>query len=934
MGRDEIILENAREHNLKGISLSIPKNTLTVITGPSGSGKSSLAFDTIYVEGQRRYIESLSSYARQFLGQHRPPKVESITGLSPAIAIDQKSTSKNPRSTVGTTTEIYDYLRVFYARVGTLYCPDSGMEIKSYTPSEITQELMKLPDKTKIHLLAPIIFQKKGGLKKEISSFQSLGFNRIRVDGKMQMLDDELQLVKSKKHTIEIVIDRLMMRDGIQKRLTDSIEYALKQGSGIMTVLIGDDKEKIFSEKNISPATRKQFSDLEPRLFSFNSPLGACGKCNGLGVKKTFDEKRLIVDAEISILDGAIPPVLSSRFLFKMLKRVAIAEKMDIKLPFNKLPKAFIQTLLYGSEKEYRFVFSSENSRFSFKKKFPGIINSLEKKYIETGSERLRRGLEKYMNVLICQSCLGKRLNNVALSTKIDGKNIMDICELTVEKIHHWIKNLKLSKNKQLIAERLLKEITTRLNFLMDVGLEYLSLNRAAMTLSGGESQRIRLATQIGSALSGVLYVLDEPSIGLHQRDNHRLLKTLSNLRDLGNTVLVVEHDEETIRRADFVIDMGPGAGVHGGDITAQGSLEKVLSSKKSLTAGFLNGNLKIDIPEVRRTLDDFIEIKGASQNNLEKMDVKIPLGGLICITGVSGSGKSTLIHEVLTPAIKHILNPSIYYHRNNYKSICGAEKINSIIELDQSPIGRTPKSNPATYTGFFSEIRKIFAATSESKVRGYRPGRFSFNLKGGRCEDCEGNGMKKIEMHFLPDVHVTCDSCQGRRYNSETLDILYRGKNIFDILSMTIQEAQEFFKNHKLIGRILCTLLNTGLGYMQTGQSATTLSGGEAQRLKLSRELAKRAKGHCLYVLDEPTTGLHFVDIKILLNAFLQLIDQGHTVIVIEHNLDVIKTADYLIDLGPEGGDKGGMIVAIGTPEEVAKNPKSYTGKYLKSYL
>ena len=703
MGINEITIEKAMEHNLKGVCLSIPKNTLTVITGPSGSGKSSLAFDTIYVEGQRRYIESLSSYARQFLGQYTPPKVESIIGLSPAIAIDQKGSSKNPRSTVGTVTEIYDYLRVLYARIGVLYCPDSGEKIRSYTPSDITKELMKLPEQTKIHILAPITFMKNKKLKEEISSFMDQGFNRIRINKKIQMLDEELKLNKSKKYDVEVVIDRLIIRKKIEKRLTDSIEYALKQGSGMITVLIGDNEERLFSEKNISPATKEIYPDLEPRLFSFNSPLGACQHCNGLGFKKTFDEKLLVVDPKVSILEGAIPALSSSnRFLFKMLRRVAKNEGVDINTPFNKLPKSFLKIIFQGSSKEYNFVFSSENSRFSFKKKFPGLISSLEKKYMETSSDRWRRNLEKYMNVLICQHCLGMRLNTIALSTKIEGKNIMDICGQTVKDIHYWITNLKLPQNKQIIAERLLKEIATRLSFLIDVGLDYLSLNRAAMTLSGGESQRIRLATQIGSALSGVLYVLDEPSIGLHQRDNYRLLKTLFNLRDLGNTVLVVEHDEDTIRQADFIIDMGPGAGVQGGQVIAKGDLGKVLSSKKSLTAGFLNGRLKIDIPKKRREVKDFIKIKEAFHNNLKKINVQIPLGGLICITGVSGSGKSTLIHEVLTPAIKNAINPNAYHRRNNFKTICGTDKINSIIELDQSPIGRTPKSNPATYTGFF----------------------------------------------------------------------------------------------------------------------------------------------------------------------------------------------------------------------------------------
>ena len=932
MAENYIKVENAREHNLKNVSVSIPKNTLTVITGPSGSGKSSLAFDTIYVEGQRRYIESLSSYARQFLGQHRPPLVESIRGLSPAIAIDQKTRSKNPRSTVGTVTEIYDYLRVLFARVGTLFCPDSNQEIRSYTPGEISRELMKLPDKTKIHILAPVSLDKKK-LKDVLNSFIADGFNRVRIDGKIQLIDEKCKLKRSS--TVEIIIDRISIRPDIEKRMTDSIEYALLKGEGSIIVLIGENEQRVFSEKNISPVTKKVYPELSPRLFSFNSPLGACPQCNGLGFKKTFDEKLLLVDSSLSLQESAIPLLISSsRFLFKMLKKVAQIEKIDIKKPVKDLPLSFKKIIFHGTDKEYRYSFSSENSRFSFKKRFPGLIANLEKKYHSTNSERTRKRFEHYMRVLLCPLCKGKRLNEIALSTKINGKNIMEICEQTAEDIYHWMKKLKLDKYKQVIAKRVVDEISNRLNFLIEVGLEYLSLNRAAMTLSGGESQRIRLATQIGSALSGVLYVLDEPSIGLHQRDNHRLLKTLRDLRDLGNTILVVEHDEDTIREADFIIDMGPGAGTHGGEIIASGNLSRILMSKKSLTATFLNGNDKISFQRKKKKFSDFITLKGGNHNNLKKLDVKIPLNGLICITGVSGSGKSTLIHEVLTPAIRHELNPSFFDNHGNYKSITGVDKIDSIIELDQSPIGRTPKSNPATYTGVFDEIRKLFSMTKESKIRGFAPGRFSFNVKGGRCEDCEGNGTKKIEMHFLPDVYVLCNTCQGNRYNRETLAILYKGKTISDVLNMTIEEAWSFFKNHSRINRILGTLLNVGLGYMKTGQPATTLSGGEAQRLKLSRELAKKTSGHCLYVLDEPTTGLHFADIKILLKAFFQLIDQGHTVVVIEHNLDVIKTADYIIDLGPGGGHHGGAIVAQGSPKEVAKDSSSHTGRFLESFL
>ena len=949
MSINEITVRNAREHNLKSVSVSIPKHTLTVITGPSGSGKSSLAFDTIYVEGQRRYIESLSSYARQFLGQHQPPEVESISGLSPAIAINQKTISKNPRSTVGTVTEIYDYMRVLYARVGTLFCPDSGEEIKRYTPLDISKELMALPEKSKLYLLAPIIDGKKGDMKEEISHYLTQGFTRARIDGEMVVLssDDEkqLKLAKTKKHRMDIVIDRILVKpdmESMEKRLIGSLEHALKHGQGSMVALIEEEggdkfKEKSFAQKNISPVTKEVFPDLEPRLFSFNSPLGACPKCNGLGERKIFDEKLLAAHPELSLLDGAIPPLRSSgRFLLKMLRRVAKAEDIDIKRPFKTLPKSFIKLIFYGSDKQYRYAFNSQNSRFSFKKPFPGLISSFQRKYRETGSERVRKSLEKYMNVLTCPTCSGNRLNKIALSTKIEGKNIMDLCQLTVEEVYQWITHLKLHGEKAIIADKLLKEIATRLKFLVDVGLEYLSLNRGAMTLSGGEGQRIRLATQIGSALSGVLYVLDEPSIGLHQRDNDRLLNTLKHLRDLGNTILVVEHDEDTIRQADFIIDMGLGAGLHGGEIVVHGPIDRILTSQESLTSKFLRGAERIELPQSRKRPVHFIKLRGAQHNNLKRLNVNIPLNELTCITGVSGSGKSTLIHEVLTPAVRAHLTrvDKALYHRDNYRSISGLKDIHSIIELDQSPIGRTPKSNPATYSGVFDDIRKLFAKIPESQVRGYLPGRFSFNVKDGRCEECEGNGTKKIEMHFLPDVYITCDACKGRRYNRETLSIFFRGQNIFDILNMSIEEAKEFFKNHPSINRIFSTLTDVGLGYMKLGQSATTLSGGEAQRLKLSRELAKRTKGHCLYVLDEPTTGLHFADIKVLLKALHQLVDQGHTVIVIEHNLEVIKTANYLIDLGPEGGNRGGKIVAMGTPEEVAQNSASHTGKYLKPLL
>ncbi len=935
MSINEINVVKAAVHNLKDVSISIPKNTLTVITGPSGSGKSSLAFDTIYVEGQRRYIESLSSYARQFLGQYQPPEVESITGLSPAIAIDQKTSSKNPRSTVGTTTEIYDYLRVLYARIGTLYDPDTGVEVRRYTPTQIVKELMKLGEKAKLQIMAPIPYKENMKFKDQSAKFQTMGFSRARLDGEMIQLEDGIKAPKG-KFQLDIIVDRIVLKADIEKRLADSVEYALKLAEGNVQILVDDKKVLNFSEHNKS-AKGVIYPELEPRLFSFNSPIGACEVCNGLGETKIFDVDLMIFDENLPLLEGAITP-LSKRnsFLYKMVETIADEEGVDVSLPFKKLPKKMTNILFNGSDKVYRYSFTSENSHFEFSKAFPGLSAWLEKKYLESGSDKVRIELEKYMNIKCCPSCKGLRLNRVALSTKIGEKNIMDLCTLSIAECFAYLNAIKLDGEKKIIADKLLKEIVSRLRFLLDVGLNYLTLNRGAMTLSGGESQRIRLATQIGSALSGVLYVLDEPSIGLHQRDNDRLIKTLHTLRDLGNTVLVVEHDEDTMNASDYIIDMGPGAGIHGGTIVSHGTLEKILTDKKSLTAKFLNGTDRIQIPDKRKKATKFLKLTGATEHNIKKLDVTIPLGGLVTVTGVSGSGKSTLIHKILVPAVKTYLTNThkTLYSKANYNSLSGIDEIKTIIELDQSPIGRTPHSNPATYTGLFDEVRDIFASTNESQIRGYKTGRFSFNVKGGRCEECEGNGVKKIEMHFLPDVYITCTECNGSRYNPETLSVLYKGKNIAEVLEMSIEEGCEFFKNHTKMARILETMRSVGLGYMKLGQPATTLSGGEAQRLKLSRELSKRTKGHCLYVLDEPTTGLHFQDIKILLGALQQLVDQGHTLLVIEHNLDVIKTADHVIDLGPEGGSGGGEIVATGTPEEVAKNPKSITGKYLKKVL
>lgn len=936
MSINEINIIKAAVHNLKDVSISIPKNTLTVITGPSGSGKSSLAFDTIYVEGQRRYIESLSSYARQFLGQYQPPEVESITGLSPSIAIDQKTSNKNPRSTVGTTTEIYDYLRVLFARIGTLYDPETGKEVRKYTPTQITREVLKLGDKTKLQILAPINTNQNIKFKDLLSKFLTMGFSRARLNGELVQIDESTKAPK-RSFQLDIVVDRIVIKDDIEKRLSDSIEYALKLADGNVLILVDEKKELHFSEHNKSTNGEIVYPELEPRLFSFNSPIGACEVCNGLGETKTFDIDLMIFDENLPLLEGAVTPLAKrNSFLYKMVESIAEEEGINITVPFKKLPKKFTNILFNGSDKVYRYSFTSENSHFEFSKAFPGLSAWLEKKFLESGSDKVRIDLEKFMNIKTCPSCNGLRLNRVALSTKIGDKNIMDLCTLSIAECFDYLLAIKLEGEKKIIADKLLKEIISRLRFLLDVGLNYLTLNRGAVTLSGGESQRIRLATQIGSALSGVLYVLDEPSIGLHQRDNDRLIKTLKSLRDIGNTVLVVEHDEDTMRASDYIIDMGPGAGIHGGKIVSHGTLNEILKDKKSLTAKFLTGENKIETPTKRRSASKFLKLAGANEHNIKNLSVSIPLGGLVCVTGVSGSGKSTLIHKVLVPAVKtHLTNThKTLYQKANYNSLIGVDEIKTVIELDQSPIGRTPHSNPATYTGLFDEIRDIFASTNESQIRGYKTGRFSFNVKGGRCEECEGNGVKKIEMHFLPDVYITCTECKGTRYNPETLSVLYKGKNISEILDLSIEEGAEFFKNHTKIFRVLSTLNSVGLGYMKLGQPATTLSGGEAQRLKLSRELSKRTKGHCLYVLDEPTTGLHFQDIKILLSALSQLVEQGHTLLVIEHNLDVIKTADWVIDLGPEGGSGGGEIVAEGTPEVVSKNPKSHTGKYLKKIL
>ncbi len=929
-----IKIHNAKVHNLKSICLEIPKNKITVITGPSGSGKSSLAFDTLYAEGQRRYIESLSSYARQFIGQMDPPDVESIEGLSPAIAIDQKSSSRNPRSTVGTITEIYDYMRILFAKIGKPHCPQCGKDINPQTAQQIVNSIALMPEGSKIQILSPIIKNKKGSHENEIIKILGMGFSRVRIDNEIQTLSDQLKLEKNIRHNIEVVVDRIVIKKSINKRLSDSVELALRLSGGSM-ILLSQDTPIFYSEKSSCEACNISFPDLEPRAFSFNSPVGACPQCNGLGESKIFTELSLIFDENLGITTGAIP-VLSKKnsFNHQMVKNILESEKINLATPLNKIPSSIRKTLLYGSDKIYQFSFKSESSNFNFKKPYQGIIAWLTKKYTSTDSEKTRKDLESHMIIKTCPLCDGQRLNSFALATSIAKSSIMDLCQKNISQLKSFFTKLDLNDSDLQIAKKLLHEINSRLQFLLNVGLDYLALNRGANTLSGGEAQRIRLATQIGSALSGVLYVLDEPSIGLHAKDNEKLIQTLQALQKLNNTVIVVEHDESTIRCADHIVDLGPAAGINGGMIVAEGTLAEIMKNPDSITGKYLRKELVIPVPNERKPLTTFIKLKGASKNNLHNLDLDIPLEMLVCVTGVSGSGKSTLIHNILVPAVNNYLKKSTLDEINQYQSISGLDAIKSIIELDQSPIGRTSNSNPATYTNIFDSIRKLFSSTPESKARGYTPGRFSFNVKGGRCENCEGNGTLKIEMHFLPDVFITCSECSGKRYNNETLTILYRGKSIAEILDMDVDEATTFFSSHSKIHRTLLTLQDIGLGYIKLGQPATTLSGGEAQRLKLGKELSKRTKGHCLYVLDEPTTGLHFGDINLLLKSINNLVEQGHSVIVIEHNMNIIKSADYVIDLGPGGGDKGGKMVAQGTPEQLALESSSITGEYLQDYL
>ncbi len=939
MSSDKIVVRGAREHNLKNVDVEIPRDKLVVMTGLSGSGKSSLAFDTIYAEGQRRYVESLSSYARMFLGQMEKPSVDSIDGLSPAISIDQKTTSKNPRSTVGTVTEIYDYLRLLYARVGVPHCPVCGKEIKQQTVDQIADKIMELKEGTKIQVLAPVVRGKKGEHKKEFENARKSGYARVRVDGIIYDLFEDIVLEKNKKHTIEVIVDRLVVNDSIISRLTDSIEVASKLSKGIIVVNVVDGEDLTFSLNYACEEHGVSIGELTPRMFSFNNPFGACEKCTGLGVFLRVDPKRIIPDKNKSIADGGLKGsgwALEGNSIALMYLE-ALAEKYNFSLhtPIKDLEKSVLDKILYGTNgEELRLVRKGMWKAGEFYKDFEGIIPNLERRFKETSSAWIKEEIQSYMTEIPCDACSGKRLSKISLSVTVGDMNISDLCEMSVINILKFVDKLELSARDEMIAQPILAEIKSRLEFLKSVGLGYLTLSRSAGTLSGGESQRIRLATQIGSSLMGVLYILDEPSIGLHQRDNSKLLDTLKRLRDIGNTVIVVEHDEDTMRNADHIIDIGPGAGVHGGEIVACGTADEIVKCKKSITGQYLSGERSIPVPSKRRKGNGkFIEIKGASQNNLKNINVKIPLSEFVCITGVSGSGKSSLINEILYKYLAANLNRA-KTTPGDFKEILGVEHLDKVIAIDQSPIGRTPRSNPATYTGVFTDIRELFASTTDAKMRGYNAGRFSFNVKGGRCEACQGDGILKIEMHFLPDIYVPCEVCKGKRYLRETLEVKYKGKSIYDVLEMTVEEGLEFFKNVPKIARKLQTLYDVGLGYIKIGQPATTLSGGEAQRVKLSTELSKRATGKTVYILDEPTTGLHIADVHKLTEVLQKLVDSGNTVIVIEHNLDLIKTADHIIDLGPEGGDDGGLVVACGTPEKVAKVEKSYTGQYLKPLL
>lgn len=938
MKEPSIVVKGARAHNLKNVDIELPKHKLIVMTGLSGSGKSSLAFDTIYAEGQRRYVESLSAYARQFLGQMDKPDVDTIEGLSPAISIDQKTTSKNPRSTVATVTEIYDYIRLLYARIGKPYCPNHGIEIESQTVQQMTDRILQLEERTKIQLLAPVVNHRKGSHEKLLNDISKKGYVRVRVDGEIMDITAVPELDKNKNHTIEIVVDRLVVKPGIESRLADSIETVLELADGRLFVDVIDGEPLEFSEKHACPICGFSIGELEPRMFSFNSPFGACPTCDGLGQKLTVDLDLVVPDKDKTLNEGAILPwePTSSDYYPTLLKRVCEVYKINMDKPYKKLTERQKNIILYGSgEKEITFTFKSKFGQSRTRTMvFEGVVPNIERRYHDSPSEYVREMMQKYMAEQVCETCHGQRLSREALSVYVGDKNIGQVVEQSISNALDYYQNIELSNQDQQIANLILKEIIARLNFLNNVGLGYLTLNRASGTLSGGEAQRIRLATQIGSRLSGVLYVLDEPSIGLHQRDNDRLIATLKDMRDLGNTLIVVEHDEDTMMEADYLVDIGPGAGDHGGHVVANGTPKQVMRNKKSLTGQYLSGKKFIPVPEVRReTTDRKIEILGARSNNLKNVDVAFPLSVMNVVTGVSGSGKSSLVNEVLFKSLAKKINKS-KVRPGEHDAIKGIDEIDKIIDIDQSPIGRTPRSNPATYTGVFDDIRDVFASTNEAKVRGYQKGRFSFNVKGGRCEACKGDGIIKIEMHFLPDVYVPCEVCGGKRYNRETLEVTYKGKSIADVLAMTVEDATIFFENIPKIKRKLQTLVDVGLGYITLGQPATTLSGGEAQRVKLASELHKRSTGRSIYILDEPTTGLHVDDISRLLKVLNKIVDNGDTVVIIEHNLDVIKTADYLIDLGPEGGDGGGTIIATGTPEDIAANEDSYTGKYLKQVL
>ena len=935
-----IKIRGANEHNLRDLNLEIPRDKFVVLTGLSGSGKSSLAFDTIYAEGQRRYMESLSSYARQFLGQMEKPNVESIEGLSPAISIDQKSTNRNPRSTVGTVTEIYDYFRLLYARIGIPHCPKCGKEIKKQSVDQMVDQIMALPERTKIQLLAPVVKGRKGEHVKVLEQARKSGFVRVKIDGNLYELSEEIKLEKNIKHLIEIVVDRLVVKEGIERRLADSIETVLNLADGLLVVEVIGGELMTFSSSYACPDCGISMEEIEPRSFSFNNPFGACPDCFGLGYKMEFDEDLMIPDKSLSIADGAITVMGwqsctdPSSFTYAILKALSEEYQFDLNTPYEQLSPKIQDMLIHGTGgREVRVHYKGQRGEGFYDVAFEGLIKNVERRYRETGSEVMKQEYETFMRITPCKTCGGQRLKKTSLAVTVADKNIAEVTAMSVLKLYEFLKELELTPQQKLIGAQILKEIRARIGFLVDVGLDYLTLARATGTLSGGEAQRIRLATQIGSGLVGVAYILDEPSIGLHQRDNDKLLATLKRLRDLGNTLIVVEHDEDTMFAADYIVDIGPGAGEHGGKVVAAGTAQEIMACPESITGAYLSGRLQIPVPESRREPEGWLTVKGAAENNLKNIQVDIPLGVMTCVTGVSGSGKSSLVNEILYKTLAKKLNRARTIP-GRHKSIEGIEQLDKVIDIDQSPIGRTPRSNPATYTGVFDQIRDLFASTADAKSKGYKKGRFSFNVKGGRCEACAGDGIIKIEMHFLPDVYVPCEVCQGKRYNRETLDVKYKGKSIFDVLDMTVEEAAHFFENVPSISRKIETLNDVGLSYIKLGQPSTTLSGGEAQRIKLATELSRRSTGRTIYILDEPTTGLHFADVHKLTEILQRLAEGGNTVVVIEHNLDVIKTADYIIDMGPEGGDRGGTVIATGTPEQVAEQPVSYTGQYLKKYL